>query len=92
MGRLHPKGVLQVYERKGISLVKVYELVGKSVTLVIKRTKMANRCILWLWIEGKRWENILVLCFMDKQEWIIRFKNAMKPRVFEPNNTLLPVF
>ena len=40
-------------EKLGISLVKVYELVGKSVTLVMKRTKMANTCILWLWIWGK---------------------------------------
>ena len=29
---------------------------------------------------------------MYKQEWIIKFKNSMKPRVFEPDNTLLPVF
>ena len=40
--RLHPKGVpflrFEVYERVGISLVKVYEKVGKCVISVLKRS------------------------------------------------------
>ena len=50
MGRLRPKGVpfskLQVLASVGISLVKVYENVGKSVLLVCNWPKTANRCIL----------------------------------------------
>ena len=37
---------LQVYEMLGISLVEVYECVGKYVISSVKRLKRANRCIL----------------------------------------------
>ena len=48
---------LQVNETLGISLVKVYEWVGKYVISSVKRLiKMANRCILRQW---KSWENVL---------------------------------
>ena len=50
-GRLRPKGHLflgpQVYERVGISLVELQEMVGKSVISVFRKAKGANRCILW---------------------------------------------
>ena len=50
--RLHPKGEpisgLLEYERVVISLVEVYERVGKSVIRSVKRPKRANSCILWL--------------------------------------------
>ena len=39
---------LQVYEREVISLVEVYERVGKSVILVRKITQKSFRRILWL--------------------------------------------
>ena len=40
---------LQFYEGVGISLVEVYERVGKSVSVwSVKRPKRANRRILWL--------------------------------------------
>ena len=39
---------LQVYERVGISLVEVYNKVGKSV-IWVKGPKRANRWILWLY-------------------------------------------
>ena len=42
MRRLHPKGGtffrLQVYKRVGILLLEVYEMVGKSVIYVCKKT------------------------------------------------------
>ena len=64
-GRLLPKGLpffsLQVYEMLGISLVEVYECVGKYVISSVKRLKRANRCILMQW---KSWENVLVLWFI----------------------------
>ena len=37
---------LQVYEMLGISLVEVYECVGKYAISSVKRLKRANRCIL----------------------------------------------
>ena len=37
----------QVYERVGLSLVEVYEWVGKFVIAVCERIYRANRCILW---------------------------------------------
>ena len=37
----------QVYERVGISLVEVFEWVGKFVIAVCERTYRANRHILW---------------------------------------------
>ena len=52
---------LQVYEMLGISLVEVYECVGKYVISSVKRLKRANRCILRQW---KSWENVLVLWFI----------------------------
>ena len=51
-GRLRPErgtfSRLQVYERVGILLVEVYEMVGKFVIWVSERAQMANRLILWL--------------------------------------------
>ena len=38
---------LQIYERVGILLVKVYEKLGKSVIWVCERAQRANRLILW---------------------------------------------
>ena len=52
---------LQVNEILGISLVEVYECVGKYAILSVKRLKRANRCILMQW---KSWENVLVLWFI----------------------------
>ena len=52
---------LQVNEMLGISLVEVYECVGKYVISSVKRLKRANRCILRQW---KSWENVLVLWFI----------------------------
>ena len=52
---------LQVYEMLGISLVEVYECVGKYVISSVKRLKRANRCILRQW---KSWEKVLVLWFI----------------------------
>ena len=52
---------LQVYEMSGISLVEVYECVGRYVISSAKRLKRANRCILRQW---KSWENVLVLSFI----------------------------
>ena len=52
---------LQVNEILGISLVEVYECVGKYAILSVKRLKRANRCILMRW---KSWENVLVLWFI----------------------------
>ena len=49
---------LQVYQRIKISLIKVSERVGKSLTSVCKKTKKTNRRILWL---CKSQENVLVL-------------------------------
>ena len=48
-----PKGVpgflrLQVYEKVGILLVEVHEIIGKSVIWVCERAQRANRWILWL--------------------------------------------
>ena len=51
---------LQVYQRIKISLIKVSERVGKSLTSVCKKTKKTNRRILWL---CKSQENVLVLWF-----------------------------
>ena len=55
-GKFHPnceRGTfsrLQVYERVRISIVEVYERVGKSVSFrSVKGPKRANRRILWLW-------------------------------------------
>ena len=47
---------LHVYESLGISLVEVYERVGKSVILVCKMTQTGYRRILWL---CKNRENVL---------------------------------
>ena len=54
-GKFHPnceRGTfsrLQVYERVRISIVEVYERVGKSVSFrSVKGPKRANRRILWL--------------------------------------------
>ena len=50
-GRLSPNGVhirLQVYESLGISLVEVFERVGKSVIRSLERPTRDNKCILWL--------------------------------------------
>ena len=47
-GSLFRKGYLfrfQVHERAGISLVKLNEMVGKSIISGVKRPKRANRCI-----------------------------------------------
>ena len=52
---------LQVNEILGISIVEVYECVGKYAILSVKRLKRANRCILMQW---KSWENVLVLWFI----------------------------
>ena len=52
---------LQVNEMLGISLVEVYECVGKYVISSVKRLKRTNRCILKQW---KSWENVLVLWFI----------------------------
>ena len=52
---------LQVNEMLWISLVEVYECVGKYVISSVKRLKRANRCILRQW---KSWENVLVLWFI----------------------------
>ena len=52
---------LQVNEMLGISLVEVYECVGKYAISSVKRLKRANRCILMQW---KSWENVLVLWFI----------------------------
>ena len=52
---------LQVNEMLGISLVEVYECVGKYVISSVKRLKRANRCILRQW---KSWENVLVWWFI----------------------------
>ena len=54
---------LQVYERVEISLVEVYERVGKSAFGSVKGPKRANGGILWIW---KRRENFLVfvICVM----------------------------
>ena len=48
---------------------QVYEKVGKSFTSVVKGTKRANRCILWLWKSPK---NVLVLWFIQSSELDIR--------------------
>ena len=48
---------------------QVYEKVGKSLTSVVKGTKRANRCILWLWKSPK---NVLVLWFIQSSELDIR--------------------
>ena len=52
---------LQVYEILGISLVQLYECVGKYVISSVKRLKRANRCISR---QCKSWENVLVLWFI----------------------------
>ena len=52
---------LQVNEMLWISLVEVYECVGKYVISSVKRLKRANRCIL---MQCKSWENVLVLWFI----------------------------
>ena len=44
---------LQIYERVGILLVKVYEKLGKSVIWVCERAQRANRLILWPYKDGK---------------------------------------
>ena len=48
---------------------QVYEKVGKSFNLVVKGTKRANRCILWLWISPN---NVLILWFIQSSELDIR--------------------
>ena len=50
-GRLRPigvplKGFGPVRERMGISLIEIYERVGKSVISVCKKSQKSNRCIL----------------------------------------------
>ena len=51
------------YERVGISLIEVYEMVGKSVISVGKKAqKSYTRGILWL---SKSRENFLVLWSID---------------------------
>ena len=50
-GRLRPKVHLflglQVYERVGILLVELHEMVGTSVISVFRKAEGANRCISW---------------------------------------------
>ena len=46
---------LQGHERAGISLVKLNEMVGKSIISGVKRPKRANRCISWLWKIQRIW-------------------------------------
>ena len=55
----------QVYQRIKISLIKVSERVGKSLTSVCKKTKKTNRRILW---RCKSQENVLVLWFKGGTE------------------------
>ena len=51
MGRLRPKVHVflgpQVYERVGILLVELHEMVGKSVISIFRKAKGAKRCISW---------------------------------------------
>lgn len=49
---------LQLDERVAISLVELYESVGKSVIWVRKKALKSKRCILWLWRSRRR---VLVL-------------------------------
>ena len=49
---------LQLDERVAISLVELYESVGKSVIWVGKKAQKGKRCILWLWRRRRR---VLVL-------------------------------